>query len=100
MIRAPFNLSTRGRSVGVVRTFEERGSTGNLAIARADHKERPRNASGKGQPRNATSGNPRRAAYGSVLRYTSVSRVRATAAARWLKIPCLEYFDDLGAIAT
>ena len=35
----------------------------------------------------------------AVLRYNTVSRVMATAAARWLKLPRLGYSDDFGMVA-
>ena len=39
-------------------------------------------------------------ATAAVFRYDAVSRVMATGAARWLKSPHVEYFDDSGIIAT
>ena len=39
-------------------------------------------------------------ATAAVLHYNTVSRVMASLAARWLKIPCMGYFDDFGIITT
>ena len=36
----------------------------------------------------------------AVLHYNTVSRVMATQAVRWLKIPRLGYSDDFGIVAT
>ena len=35
-----------------------------------------------------------------VLDYNAVPRVMATLAVRWLRIPCVGYFDDFGVITT
>ena len=34
-----------------------------------------------------------------MLHYNTVSRVTATMTARWLRVPCLGYFDDFGIVA-
>ena len=115
-VRTPVNLPTWDHFSAVIRSFQERGLSENLAMAKADHrdayKQLPVRDDHKmfavvtlkepdsGEMRGFVPQTQLFGATAAVLHYNTVSRVMASLAVRWLKIPCLGYFDDFGIITT
>ena len=102
-IRTPVNLPTWVHFAAVTRTFQERGATEILDLAKADHKM-PAAVTLKeppaGQLRVLVPQTQLFGATAAVFRYTTVSRVTATMAARRPRISRLGYFGDFGINAT
>ena len=115
-IRTPVNLPTWGQFAAVLRTFQEGGLRGNLAIAKADYKDAYGQFPVKGQPRDASTSDAKRTATGhsgccvpetqlfgatsAFLHYNTVSRVMAAVSVRRREILRLGNSDDFGVIAT
>ena len=115
-VRTPVNLPTWDHFSAVIRSFHEKGMSENLAMAKADHRDAYKQLPVKedhkmlavvtlkepdtGEMRGFIPQTQLFGATAAVLHYNTVSRVMASLAVRWLKIPCMGYFDDFGIITT
>ena len=92
-IKTPINAPTWDHIAAVIRTFQGKGLSGNLATAL----EGPPVFGGGFAFRSCVGGESGEATA-AALYQTTVLRVMATLAVRWQKAPRLGYFDDFGII--